>query len=350
MTQPAETGDAPHRPTWTHWVKRHPLPAFFCLAFAFSWLFWLAPYIAGVQDQAIFRHLVTIGAFGPALAGLLVTAALQDTDPILLRKPTMEQVALAFLATAAVYFICLPYASSQTFATSIGGWIVRGALFLTGALVIASLLAGTPPARRLLLTNSASRTPIFWYAAAFLVYPLLLVAGLVISSGFNAPVESGLSDTGWPRLWLQVIASFIYILFFGGPLSEEPGWRGFALPRLQRVTSPLIASLVIGFVWGIWHFPMHINGFYPSAGMSALPTELALRVLSTILVSVLYTWFFNKTGGNVLVCILLHASFNTASIFIAGTSSTIALMAVLAAILALESKMWQKAAPPPGPA
>ncbi|HMN60033.1 MAG TPA: hypothetical protein PJ988_06700 [Anaerolinea sp.] len=95
---------------------------------------------------------------------------------------------------------------------------------------------------------------------------------------------------------------------------------------------------------------MHLNGFYPSAGPSSLPAELALRVLSTLLVAFLYTWFFNKTKGNVLVCTLLHASFNTASAFISGSPLTMMLLGVLALVLILESRQWIKLPPAPDPA
>ena len=149
-------------------------------------------------------------------------------------------------------------------------------------------------------------------------------------------------EGGLLPLIVGILASFVYIFMFGGPLNEEPGWRGFALPQLQRSFSPLLATLILGTLWGIWHFPMHLNGFYPSAGLASLPGELALRVLSTLLVAFLYTWFFNKTRGNVLVCTLLHASFNTASSFIAGTSLTMILLAILALVLVLESRQWRR--------
>jgi uncharacterized protein len=82
-------------------------------------------------------------------------------------------------------------------------------------------------------------------------------------------------------------------VIFGG--QEEPGWRGFALPRLQQRHPPLIATLILGLGWGIWHVPL-----YGPAGF-VVPLVLAFY----------YTWLYNRTGS-VLLCILLHASFTPA--------------------------------------
>ena len=82
-------------------------------------------------------------------------------------------------------------------------------------------------------------------------------------------------------------------VIFGG--QEEPGWRGFALPRLQQRHTPLVATLILGLGWGIWHVPLYgPDGF-------VVPLVLAFY----------YTWLYNKTRS-VLLCILLHASFTPA--------------------------------------
>jgi CAAX protease family protein len=82
-------------------------------------------------------------------------------------------------------------------------------------------------------------------------------------------------------------------LIFGG--QEEPGWRGFALPRLEQQHSPLVATLILGFGWGVWHIPL-----YGPAGF-VVPLVLAY----------FYSWLYNRTQS-VLLCILLHASFTAA--------------------------------------
>jgi membrane protease YdiL (CAAX protease family) len=90
------------------------------------------------------------------------------------------------------------------------------------------------------------------------------------------------------------LATLVFVAVLGGGL-EEPGWRGFALPHLQRRYTPMVATLILGFVWGMWHVPL-----YGPLGF-VVPMVLAF----------FYTWLYNRTGS-VLLCILLHASFTPA--------------------------------------
>src|SRR5690606_8411033 len=90
------------------------------------------------------------------------------------------------------------------------------------------------------------------------------------------------------------LATFVFVAVLGGGL-EEPGWRGFALPRLQERLGPLRATALLGLLWGVWHVPL-----YGPLGF-AVPFVLAF----------LYTPLYNRTGS-VLLCVLLHASFTPA--------------------------------------
>jgi membrane protease YdiL (CAAX protease family) len=319
------------------WIRRFPILSFILLTFVISWLFWLIPYALGVIDPIIFRHLNTIGAFGPAIAALILSRVLNPSEPAPAWQTRLEMFVLSFIGIGALYLICLPYASNLPLQSGIAGWSVRIFLFAIAALVLSSLLSGPPAWKRLLFPSAGTRPHPAWYAAAILVFPLILLAGIALNSLFGQTSQFILADGGLVR----ILATFVYILLFGGPLNEESGWRGFMLPQLQHRFTPLISTLIIGLVWGVWHFPMHVNGFYPSAGPAFLVEELALRVLSTLLVAFLYTWFYNKTKGSVLVCILLHAGFNTASIFISTTSTTIILLGCLAAYLVWQARMWK---------
>jgi membrane protease YdiL (CAAX protease family) len=86
---------------------------------------------------------------------------------------------------------------------------------------------------------------------------------------------------------------------------EELGWRGFALPRMQARMHPLVASLVIGVFWMVWHLP----AFYVQG--SDKETESKLVFLAFCLAfTVLFSWVFNRTGGSVFHCVCLHAMIN----------------------------------------
>ena len=95
-----------------------------------------------------------------------------------------------------------------------------------------------------------------------------------------------------------------FVALFGGGL-EEPGWRGYLLPALQKAYSPLTAGLLIGIVWAGWHLPLV---FIPGTVQHTLP--LGLYLLQLVELSILLTWITNRVGGSVLPAILLHAGAN----------------------------------------
>jgi CAAX protease family protein len=103
----------------------------------------------------------------------------------------------------------------------------------------------------------------------------------------------------------DVVINFFLILFWGGPLGEELGWRGFALPRLQKSQSRAVASIVLGIAWAGWHLPIFLM-----AGAFTIPT-FALYIVGTIPLTILMTWLFNQTGRSVLLAMLFHGSLNT---------------------------------------
>ena len=95
---------------------------------------------------------------------------------------------------------------------------------------------------------------------------------------------------------------FIFILLFIG-LGEEPGWRGFALPRLQKKHSPLVASLILAPIWALWHLPLMGNEF----PVAIIPAFLISLLGGTLI----QTWLFNRSKGSVFGQMLFHATVNT---------------------------------------
>jgi membrane protease YdiL (CAAX protease family) len=105
-------------------------------------------------------------------------------------------------------------------------------------------------------------------------------------------------------------------VFLAGGGNEEPGWRGFALPRLLDQYSALTASGIIGVAWAVWHLPLFALPYSSQAGIS-----LPLWTAAIFAQSVVFTWLYNSTKGSVLLAMILHASVNNSTIFyIAGGS------------------------------
>jgi CAAX protease family protein len=104
----------------------------------------------------------------------------------------------------------------------------------------------------------------------------------------------------WAAL-LQILTLFGPNLF-GGPLGEEPGWRGYALPRLQRRFDPMTSALILGFFWANWHLPLILAGIYNVAWWQF--------VVMTMAASVILSLAFNQSGGSTICAVLVHGVYN----------------------------------------
>ncbi len=138
------------------------------------------------------------------------------------------------------------------------------------------------------------------------------------------------------KLLGMVILFFLYSIIYGG-LSEEPGWRGFALPRLQAKFSPLVSSLILGVFWAVWHAPARFGGI-EAKSLSDTLVEWVLIVL----VTVIFTWFFNRTKGSILVTALVHPAMNTATSFLTGSLGALILLFVFMLFVIVLDRMWRR--------
>lgn len=107
---------------------------------------------------------------------------------------------------------------------------------------------------------------------------------------------------------LIIVPAFIYILFLGGPVGEEFGWRGYALDRLQARFNDLNSSVLLGIVWGLWHLPL----FFMEDQEIYRNVPIIGFILDTILLSILFTWVYNNTNGSILAILLFHTTGNLA--------------------------------------
>jgi membrane protease YdiL (CAAX protease family) len=118
-------------------------------------------------------------------------------------------------------------------------------------------------------------------------------------------------------------AAFLFVL--AASVGEEVGWRGYALPQLQRRFRPLPATLVLGLLWWLWHLEFFIIDKLP---LSQFPAYL----IEVVAVAIILTWLYNRSGGSILLVVVFHAAYNGVSIT-GLTTTVVALAAILQGIL-----------------
>ncbi|MBL8057997.1 MAG: CPBP family intramembrane metalloprotease [Anaerolineales bacterium] len=280
-------------PTRTPAWKPRALFVFFALAFGLSWAAWIPLALAsrgwlGLPFDATL--LALIGAFGPCLAALL-TAALCDGRAglgDLLRRLTVWRVGLVW------YLFALAWPALLSLAT-------------TG---LHLLLGGAAP--------DFSRSPFHQ------LYPL--------------PPEL---KTVSPLAFLPAV--FLQQTLLGSSMGEEPGWRGYALPRLLERFGPLWSSILLGALWVVWHLPLSFV-----AGDAREGSFTAWTALGTIATAVIFTWLYQHTRGSLLLALLLHTAIAVTGLFLPSAAAHPAVGALLtcgAALLLAAASGWLRLTP-----
>lgn len=145
-----------------------------------------------------------------------------------------------------------------------------------------------------------------WRAGS--VWWLFVLFGILIALNTLAALILGASI--WAEFFKNIgaiLPTYLITLLVGvilGPLWEEPGWRGFAMPRLQSQYGPIAGTLILGILWALWHLPGYLGGW--------MTVGIVPLVLSGAAFSIIATWVYNNTRGSILLMILLHSSSNAA--------------------------------------
>ncbi|WP_127480706.1 CPBP family intramembrane glutamic endopeptidase [Nocardioides pantholopis] len=235
-------------------IRRHPLTAFFVLAYLGSWTVWSPWWLS--------RSGVGVLPFEPSFAAVA----------------GINQLGL----------FAGPFAA---------------------ALVVARIAEGPGAPRRLLDRVLQWRVRQRWYVLALVAIPLATAAGYLLSPGTALSPEDGAAATS-----VLVTTTFLVYLL-GGPIQEEPGWRGFALPRLQRRLHPMTAALVLGVIHCCWHAPLFLTEEWDTARQD--PGQLLAYLVLVVSMSFVLSWLANGADGSVLLVVLGHNAVNWA-LFSAG--------------------------------
>ena len=259
-------------PADSSWPRRHSIAAFSLLAFGFSWAGYI-PFAASQAGLLPFRVVAEVPMFaqyGPSVAALILVG--------------IE-----------------------------GGWL---------------------GVRHLLRRVVQWRVGIQWYAVVLLLTPVISLTAIGVNALFGfAPDFANLNNwsirwseglrTYTPSMGLfsslaeftakgpwQTLMIFVTFAICNGGLSEELGWRGYLLPRLQARRNALLASIQVGLLWSFWHTDPDFWRALFSTGIAAFSKPLVYTVHATAL-AILFTWVYNNTEGSLLPVILFHASYNS---------------------------------------
>jgi len=229
-------------------VQKYPLTAFFLLAFGLTWIF-------------------------------MITDALGSHNILPFRLPIPLMIVMGYMPTLA-------------------------------AVIVAGKTKGKEGVRALFGKLLIARVGMRWYLFAIFGLAVMYIASIMIYNTLGASPALPLLSSKTPpfssplELVPQIILLFVIVGIVNG---EELAWRGFALPSLQAKYNALTSSLILGVIWTMFHLPL----FFTVTGSSQADWSFASFLISTVAMTVLYTWLYNNTRGSVLLAYLLHAAANT---------------------------------------
>lgn len=321
-----------------NWIKSHQIAAFFIIAFAITWGLGFS-YFAIYKGMFFLFPLGFIATCGPALAGILITIV-TNIQP---RQGSSKSPRIAFLVAWVVSaLVWLAYAirfELVPFSPALVALILVSVVPV--AFVISMAYSRIPAVKCYVSSLTRLRGVWGWSLLALALYPALILLSVPVSNllGRQPVATAQLSETGLALISL-VAVKFLYQFFFFNATGEEVGWRGFALPRLQARTSPVIASLILAFFWIPWHFFLWKSQGQPVTAWNFWIENGSLILLSSIITA----WFYNRSKGSILVAGILHAAENSTVglLLIQDWNMYLALKAVLALVLILADRMWQR--------
>jgi membrane protease YdiL (CAAX protease family) len=229
-------------------IRRRPLVSFFVLANLMSWVAWV-PYILSATGLGVLDF-----TFPSLLGSTQFTGVLPG----------------AYLGPILAAFIVTAVADGKE---GVRGWVGRMTKWRVGWV---------------------------WYLVTSVGVPAtIIVTSLAVSDQDIHMPPVAVLVAYLPGLLLQMVTT---------GLAEEPGWRDFALPRLQRKFGPLVGTLVLGPLWGLWHMPLFLSewGGWPNVTLIRVGEFVAFCCIFSVIV----TWVFNRSGQSLPLVMLLHVSVN----------------------------------------
>jgi membrane protease YdiL (CAAX protease family) len=227
---------------------------------------------------------------------------------LLTRHPLFLFFALSFILTWGYFWLIWKPLRLPESLIALGGFGPSASAFL-----VLALTSGKSGVLRLLRSMVHWRVGASWYLVALLGLPLLNFLAFLVVPGVLADFVP--PDLRLPRVYVTEIAISLTIGI--APMWEEVGWRGFAQPRMQRLYGPVVGTLILGALWGVWHLPFFFGPLArtgPEATFVSATVALVEFSIGLTGLSVVMAWVLNNCGGSTLMAILMHACFDSSGL------------------------------------
>lgn len=242
-------------------IRRHPLIAFFVIAFAGEWIVTL-PLVLAQNGLGLLPY------------------TLPDVGPYPL----------------SYYFAALAAMAGPTLAS----------------LTVTAMTGGTAGVRQLLRRYVLWRVGLRWYLLVLVGVPLVQLALSSVFLGI-APLTAFIQQ--WP-LYFTTFLPNVLIIGVAAQLWEEGGWSGFAVPRLQQRFGAWRACLILGPLWALFHLPLFfVPGqiFQSKVDAITMLVQMGFLIIFAVLTRIVMTWAFNNTKASILIAVLLHAALDASN-------------------------------------
>lgn len=238
-----------------------------------------------------------------------VDDGIKSTDAgFLARHPMVLFFVLAFVLTWGYFWLIWAPLGLPDSLIALGGFGPSVAAFL-----VLAITRGKAGVLGLLRSMVQWRAGVRWYLFILLGIPILNFLAFLVVPGTLPDLVAPNS-----RLVQVYLSEMLFSVTIGiAPLWEEVGWRGFALPGMQRLHGPVLGTLILGALWGVWHLPFFFgplartgpDATFISAGIALVEFSIGLTGLSVVM-----TWVLNNCRGSTLLAILLHAAFDSSGL------------------------------------
>jgi uncharacterized protein len=184
---------------------------------------------------------------------------------------------------------------------------------LIAAVVTTAIQNGRTGLRDLVARMVRVRVGAMWWLAALGLPLAVAAATYVVLIGYSVFLLAPIEVPSWRSLGqfngfpvsnaLGMWAMLVIVNGYG----EETGWRGFLLPQLQRGHSPLVAGLLVGGFWAVWHVPaLFVTESYRLMPLAMIP----MLFLGVICGSLLLTWLYNRGRQSIALVAVWHGTYN----------------------------------------